>query len=283
MKSISLLLLSSVFFLFSAQIVFASDIVINEYLPNPEGSSETSEWIEIFNTTDSEIDLSGWKLDDIESGGSGVYTLPSGSIISGKGYFILERSVSGIILNNDSDKIRLLNSADQIIDEYNYLETEENIFYGRKIDGGSEWVEFSESTKGSSNNDGSIIPTATLTPEPTNEPTNTSVPSKTPTPVKSPTVTLIPTETKVPTKKISPTVKKSPTPRNPTPTKKSEKKVLAETSAINPTGSLKPTKVVQVKGSWGFNPGIISLSIGGILLIGCGILLFYMKKKGNVA
>ncbi len=263
------------------QITFAADVVINEYLPNPEGSGETSEWIELFNNTENEIDLAGWKIDDVAGGGSSPFAIPSGSLISSKGFFVLERSVTGIILNNDSDTIRLLNSLDEVIDEYKYNATEENIFYGRKIDGGLEWVGFSSSTKNSSNNAGSVILTPTLTPEPTSEPTNTPSPTKVPTITKAPTLTPLPTYTKVPTKKVTPTVKKSPTPKSASPTKIIEEKVLGETSDKKPTDSVEPMEEVKVKGSSMVNPGTVLIALGGIFLLACGILLFYMKKKAQ--
>lgn len=278
MKLLLPLLSLFLYIFFFTQIVHAADVVINEYLPNPEGSSETTEWIELYNTTEDDIDLTDWKIDDVANAGSSIYSLSPISTISAKGFFILERSVSGIILNNDSDTIRLLNASNELIDEYTYSETEENIFYGRKIDGGTEWVKFSSSTKNSTNNTGSIIITPTNSPIPSYEPTDTSGPTKTPTLTKSPTFTPLPIFTKVPTKKITPAIKTSPTPKELSPAKKSEKKVLGDFSGKKPTESLEPTPT-KVNGSSRLNPGTIFISIGGIFFIACGILIFYMKNK----
>ncbi len=282
MKIFLLFILVFLFYICFPQVIFASDIVINEYFPNPEGSSEISEWIEIYNTTDSEIDLTGWKIDDLTNGGSSIYVLHGETKIAGKSFYVLERSVTGLILNNDSDHIRLLSNTDQEVDIYIYSKTLEGVIYGRSTDGGSDWVEFSTPTKGSSNSSGIVLPTPTSTSVPTVEPTKAPSPSKTPTPTKSPTNTFILSNTPTSIKKPTVTnIKSSPTPRKPSSTPKAEKKVLAKTSDANPTDPLKPTQEVQVKGSMGFNPGTISLSIGGILLIGCGILLFYIKKKAD--
>lgn len=255
--------------------MIAAEILINEYFPNPEGSIETSEWIELFNASDNEIDLSVWKIDDIADGGSPPHSISSGSIIGAKSFFILERTVTGIILNNDTDKIRLINGSNEIVDEHEYVETEENASYGRKTDGGSDWAKFSTFTKNDSNESGIIIPSPTLTIHPTDEPTKTPTAIKTLTPTKTPTYIILPTENSSPT-----SIKKIPTSMKIIPTKKKEQIVLGEINE-KPTRIKTPfpTLKTEVKGSSGFNPGTIFISLGGILLLACGILTFYMKKN----
>ncbi len=49
-----------------------SGVIISEIYPNPaEGGKE---FVELYNTTDKDIDLANWKLDDIPSGGSAIQT-----------------------------------------------------------------------------------------------------------------------------------------------------------------------------------------------------------------
>lgn len=280
MRSIFLILLTSLFFLFFPSTSYASDLVINEYFPNPEGSAEGAEWIELFNTTNSELDISNWKIDDLAEGGSGVYTFPADTKISGHSFYILERAVSGIILNNDTDIIRVLDPLDQIVDEYTYSETEEGVSYGRSIDGEGTWIGFTVSTKGSSNSQGQVIFTPTPTILPTEIPTKTPLPTKTPTLTKVPTIfpTKIITSTPISITSILPTRKLSPTVKLPTFAKKPSKKVLAVTIVNKISPTLEPSKYL-VKSSVGFNPGIVAFIVGGVFLVACGILTFYLKKK----
>jgi len=65
-----------------------SDVVLNEILANEPKSWVSLEWIELFNNSDADIDLAGWKLVE----GSDTTTLPS-IIISTKGYLVLARKL----------------------------------------------------------------------------------------------------------------------------------------------------------------------------------------------
>ena len=82
-------------------------IIINEFLPNPSGKDEEEEWIEIYNDSDSVVDISGWQLDDIASG-SNPFIFPKNTLIAPKSYIVFSRQITGIALNNDKDSVRLL-------------------------------------------------------------------------------------------------------------------------------------------------------------------------------
>lgn len=90
------------------------DITINEFLPDPlSGGATANEWIELFNRTDSEIDLTGWHLTD----GSDHRIALTGHIAA-QGFFVVEKS-SGY-LNNPGDQIVLLSVSDAVIDLVTY-------------------------------------------------------------------------------------------------------------------------------------------------------------------
>lgn len=70
-----------------------SDIVINELLPvntsiMPDQNGEYDDWIELFNLSASEKDISGYFLSDNEDHFS-KWQFPSGTTIPGKGYLII--------------------------------------------------------------------------------------------------------------------------------------------------------------------------------------------------
>ncbi|MEK7584320.1 MAG: PKD domain-containing protein, partial [Patescibacteria group bacterium] len=95
-----------------APITFDKDaLLITEALPNPDGS-DASEWIELKNDSDSDIKLIGWRLDDNE-GGSTPYVFPETAVVPAHSYLVVEREVSKLSLNNDSDSIRLLTPLGQ--------------------------------------------------------------------------------------------------------------------------------------------------------------------------
>lgn len=90
---------------------FPSDVVINEFLPDPPDGEE--EWIELYNNTQKEIDLTGWYIEE----GSGAQTFLSGKILP-RGFFVVEK-IKGY-LNNSGDIIFLKDKTGKIIDKVTY-------------------------------------------------------------------------------------------------------------------------------------------------------------------
>ncbi|MCF7835499.1 MAG: lamin tail domain-containing protein [Candidatus Marinimicrobia bacterium] len=71
--------------------VFSRPVVINEVAwAGTSASNSSDEWVELFNRTTSEIDLSGWVLFS-QTDGDGPYINLAGSI-SGEGYYLVERT-----------------------------------------------------------------------------------------------------------------------------------------------------------------------------------------------
>ncbi len=158
-------LIFTIFFLFfGVRTVFANSVVLNELMPHP---SPGSDWIEIYNPTDNNIDLSNWILVDSTST---MKTL-SGSI-SAKGFVTFDVTNR---LNNSGDSIYLKDSSSTTIDNYSYsLDPGINKSIGRNPDGGS-WTTLASSSKGTSN--GQTPPTANPTPAPTSTTNPTDPPS----------------------------------------------------------------------------------------------------------
>ncbi|HET6443397.1 MAG TPA: lamin tail domain-containing protein [candidate division Zixibacteria bacterium] len=85
-----LLLVSLLLLLLSSSLTQAADpngpgdVLINEFVAN----SADSEWVELYNTTNAPLDISGHYIDDITGGGGSPKTIPSGTIISAHGYYV---------------------------------------------------------------------------------------------------------------------------------------------------------------------------------------------------
>ena len=78
--------------------VLASSIVINEVMFDPTGSDTGEEWIELYNASDAEVDISGW---EIYPDGIGYFTIPNGFSIGAKKFMLVHvRSVGS---NSASD------------------------------------------------------------------------------------------------------------------------------------------------------------------------------------
>lgn len=114
-------------------------VIISEIYPNPaEGGTE---FVELYNTTDKEIDLNNWKLDDIPDNS----TLPNSKIqtltgiIPAKGFLVLEAGIGlKIGLNNDQDSVILYDPNGIIQSQVDYKSSQKGSSY-MYIDGKWLW------------------------------------------------------------------------------------------------------------------------------------------------
>ena len=119
---------------------FSEKIFISEILPNPKGKDEEGEFIEIFNNSLEEIDLSGWFLDDKE-GQSKPYKIPAKTKILPNQYLVFWRKETKIALNNSSDIVRIFDYQNNLIDEVLFENSKEGFSFAKNEDGEFEWTE----------------------------------------------------------------------------------------------------------------------------------------------
>lgn len=121
------------------------DVVINEYVAN-----SATEWVELYNTTGSALDISGYYIDDIAGGGGAPQAIPANTIIPAGGFYTMDLSS---YLNNGGDDVRLLDPTQTIvIDTTTYSFATSGYSWYRITDGGSWSAEETDSpTKNSSN------------------------------------------------------------------------------------------------------------------------------------
>lgn len=125
---------------------YSEEIQINEFLPDPDGSDK-NEWIELYNNSEEDVVLDGWSLDDIEDGGSSVYSL-TGKTIKAKGYLSLTQEETGIVLNNTSDEINLKDPDGKVVSQVVYVNTKTDESY---VLIENEWQQSEELTPGEEN------------------------------------------------------------------------------------------------------------------------------------
>ena len=126
-------------------------VVINEVDTNPFGddSQSISEWVELYNPTDSDVDLSGWEIASTTVLKK-TFTIPDGTIISPGDFLIF--NYEKIWFTDSSELVELRNADGVIIDTTPFIVDLENDFlsWQRSYDGFSDW-EFSLGSAGSSN------------------------------------------------------------------------------------------------------------------------------------
>lgn len=110
------------------------DVIINEIMYNADESQESDDWIELYNTGDSSINLAGWALKDEDD--SHEFVIPEGTVINANGYLVLAKDQSlfaeiypeivnvigeiGFGFSGNSDQVRLFDPAGTLIDSVLY-------------------------------------------------------------------------------------------------------------------------------------------------------------------
>lgn len=113
---------------------YPSGIVFNEILPNPQGTDETEEWIELYNTNNFEADLSGWKIQDAV-GTITNFIFPAGAKILAQEYLILKRPDTKIMLNNAGDGLTLFSPDGKAVDSIEFKNAPLGFSYNKTASG----------------------------------------------------------------------------------------------------------------------------------------------------
>lgn len=201
----------------------ADHIVINEVFVNPQGIDTGYEWIELYNPTDSDINIAGWS---IESAGTTFietfvwpedeYILQSGEYIVIGEEFVPEATITAAIqLQNGgsaTDGVRLVNNTNEIVDTILYDTPNTNALASddslnlNPAEQPNERESLARIPNGVDTNDSSndvqrttLVTPGTLNQTPVSTPTPTPTPSQTPTPRPTPQPTPQTTPTPAPT------------------------------------------------------------------------------------
>lgn len=153
---IFLLLFIGTIAIIPAHAQISENVVINEVDINPPGndSSSISEWVELYNPTDSDIDISNWEIASTTVLKK-TMTLPPGTIIE-PGQF-LTYSYQTVWFTDIGESVELRDQNGLVIDKtpilsdtLNDFKSSQRIFDGFDLDRSDDW-KFATSTAGSSN------------------------------------------------------------------------------------------------------------------------------------
>ena len=116
----------------SAPITVKSQVIVNEINYSGSDAFDPGDWIELYNTTSADIDVSNWSVRD--SNNNNTFIIPDGTQISPNGYLILVKdgirfstAFPGIPYLGElgfglgsTDAVRLYNRFDNLVDEVYY-------------------------------------------------------------------------------------------------------------------------------------------------------------------
>lgn len=144
---------------------FSQDIVINEIMSSnqtvlQDEFGDFPDWIEIYNNTDIEINLSNWHLsDDVDELDKWTFpevTLEAGSFLlilaSDRDTITSENLHTNFKLSSNGEELFLTDNSNLIVDQVSAVELDSDLSFGRLNDGEVNWVVFYVSSPGISNN-----------------------------------------------------------------------------------------------------------------------------------
>lgn len=129
------------------------NVVINEIEVNPPQSG--NDWVELYNTGNNSVDISGWYATISDQGWTGKISVPAGTIIVARGFYVANGNA--LWSHNGGGSAELYDSSGQKVDSTPYLEDKlgNDFTYGRHPDGHNTDTEgdfgYSMATKGKPN------------------------------------------------------------------------------------------------------------------------------------
>jgi hypothetical protein len=114
---------------------YSDEVLINEFMP---WSSSGNEWVELLNSGNQTIDLSGWQIDDAP-GASPPQKISAGTLIKPGAFLVIELEKN--ILNNDGDEARLIWPDSQLLHSVAYKNARLNLSSGRFENGSWLWTD----------------------------------------------------------------------------------------------------------------------------------------------
>lgn len=124
------LLLTVLTTVIATQNCLASNIQFSELYPNPKGRDQGKEWIELFNTANTSINLKNWQI--IQS--KKTKKIKTDTIVPAQSYYSLP-----IALRNEENQLKLIDPDGQQHDQVNYSEVREG-FSLSKIEKQWRWT-----------------------------------------------------------------------------------------------------------------------------------------------
>jgi beta-lactamase superfamily II metal-dependent hydrolase len=135
------------------------EVLINEFVA-ANGTLQTSEWVELYNTTSEPLDIGSMWIDDINAGGGAPRQIPPDTTINAGSYYVMTFSS---FLNNTGDDVRFLgDDGTTVHDAYTYSSATTDMSWCRKPDGGGWSAIECGPTQGSTNSP--PLPPGTWTP-----------------------------------------------------------------------------------------------------------------------
>jgi hypothetical protein len=142
-----------------------SALVLNEIMSKDVDGNP--DWIEVYNGSDKDMDISGYILND-KAVSEGGFSIPSGTIIASKGFYLVDANESGVKVGSGGEDVSLSDATGVVIDYTKTpdMSSDAGLTWARMTDGGDPWKISSPTpgvTNGTGKNEAPIIGAQPLT------------------------------------------------------------------------------------------------------------------------
>ena len=136
--------------------VVGSVLKLNEIMS--KDVNDGPDWIEVYNMSDEDMDISGYFLNDKDVADGG-FQIPDGTIIKANGFYVVDETVSGIKVSSGGEDVSLAKPDKTVIDYTRTPDMSQNVglTWAREIDGEGDWI-ISNATPGASNGAAENVP-----------------------------------------------------------------------------------------------------------------------------
>jgi PKD repeat protein len=114
----------------------SNSVIINEVFPDPKGSDQGQEWLEIKNQSADKINFLNWRLEN----SNGKYKFKNDLWLDGESFYLLTGVESNLAFKNTTDIINLYNNLDELLDKVEYTDAVQGESYARGQNGKWFWT-----------------------------------------------------------------------------------------------------------------------------------------------
>lgn len=127
---------------------YVPELVINEI----ESDGDTTDWVEVYNAGNTDIDISGYYLLDNDPVGHADETVPvtEGTVLAPGEYYVFDQNKDFTFGLGNGDTVTIFSKGGAVVASYEYA-SHANGVYARIPDGTGDFVDFASSTKGKAN------------------------------------------------------------------------------------------------------------------------------------
>jgi len=139
-----------------------SQILLNEIFSKHPDPTVEGDWVELYNAGDSEVDITGYLINDAADP-LGGFVIPEGTMIASKGYYVVTQPELTVSISSGGEDVSLGDPDGILLDLVTCPPSQaDGTSFSRIPDGGDIWLNGTEATPGAVNVGDASVPSVTV-------------------------------------------------------------------------------------------------------------------------